>query len=105
MAYNKESTKTSFYELAPSLQQMLNDLAVDSQFQAAKTLANKFYSRMGDMVITEGYNEPDGNTLGATNKIKLVIANNKNVHMNLSENVLEGYYDNKWNRSRIIYST
>ena len=105
MAYDKESTKTSFYELAPSLQQMLVDLANDSQFQATKSLINQVSGRMGDMVITEGFNEPDGNTLGATNKIKLVIANNKNVHMNLSDNVLEGYYDNKWNRSRIIYST
>ena len=105
MAYNKESTKTSFYELAPSLQQMLNDLAVDSQFQATKTLINQIYGRMGDMVITEGYNEPDGHTLGANNKDRLVIANNKNVHLDLSNKVLEGYYDNKWNRSRIIYST
>jgi hypothetical protein len=35
----------------------------------------------------------------------LVITNNKNVHLDLSDNVLEWYYGNKWNRSRIIYST
>ena len=105
MAYDKESTKTSFYELAPSLQQMLIDLANDVHFQATKSLVNQLYGRMGDIVITEGYHEPDGNTLGATNKDKLVIANNKNVHLDLSNKVLEGYYGNKWNRSRIIYSS
>ena len=76
MAYDKESTKTSFYELAPSLQQMLIDLVNDSQFQATKSLINQIHGRIGDMVITEGFHEPDGNTLGATNKDKLVIANN-----------------------------
>lgn len=105
MAYDKESTKTSFYELAPSLQQMLVDLANDVHFQATKSLINQVYGRMGDMVITEGYHEPDSNTLGATNKDKLVIANNKNVHLDLSNKVLEGYYSNKWNHSRIIYSS
>ena len=105
MAYDKESTKTSFYELAPSLQQMLVDLANDVHFQATKSLVNQLYGRMGDIVITEGYHEPDGNTFGATNKDKLVITNNKNVHLDLSNKVLEGYYGNKWNRSRIIYST
>ena len=105
MAYDKESTKTSFYELAPSLQQMLIDLANDSQFQATKSLINQVHGRMGDMTITEGYYEPDGNTLGASNKTKLVVANNKNVHLDLSNKVLEGYYDDKWNRSRIIYSS
>lgn len=105
MAYDKESTKTSFYELAPSLQQMLVDLVNDSQFQATKSLINQVYGRMGDIVITEGFHEPDGNTLGATNKNKLTVTNNKNVHLDLSNKVLEGYYDNKWNRSRIIYST
>lgn len=105
MAYDKEATKTSFYELAPSLQQMLIDLANDSQFQATKSLINQVHGRMGDMTITEGYYEPDGNTLGASNKTKLVVANNKNVHLDLSNKVLEGYYDDKWNRSRIIYSS
>ena len=105
MAYDKESTKTSFYELAPSLQQMLIDLANDSQFQATKSLINQVHGRMGDMTITEGYYEPDGNTLGASNKTKLVVANNKNVHLDLSNKVLEGYYDDKWNCSRIIYSS
>ena len=105
MAYDKESTKTSFYELAPSLQQMLVDLANDVHFQATKSLINQIHGRIGDMVITEGFHEPDGNTLGATNKDKLVIANNKNVHLDLSNKVLEGYYGNKWNRSRIIYSS
>ena len=105
MGYDKESTKTSFYELAPSLQQMLVDLANDVHFQATKSLINQIHGRIGDMVITEGFHEPDGNTLGATNKDKLVIANNKNVHLDLSNKVLEGYYGNKWNRSRIIYSS
>ena len=105
MAYDKESTKTSFYELAPSLQQMLVDLANDVHFQATKSLISQIHGRIGDMVITEGFHEPDGNTLGATNKDKLVITNNKNVHLDLANKVLEGYYGNKWNRSRIIYSS
>ena len=105
MAYDKESTKASFYELAPSLQQMLLDSVNNSQFQVINSLINQIHGRMGDIVITEGYHEPNGNTLGANNKDKLVIANNKNVHLDLSNKVLEGYYDNKWNRSRIVYST
>ena len=105
MAYDKESTKASFYDLAPSLQQRLIDSANGSQFYDTKSLVNQIYSIMSDMVITEGFHEPDGHTLGANNKDRLVIANNKNVHLDLSNKVLEGYYDNKWNRSRIVYST
>lgn len=105
MAYNKESTKTSFYELAPSLQQKINDLAVDNQFQNTKKLINEIYGRMGDMVITEAFNRPvNGTTLGPKGTA-LTIANNKAVHLDLSDQVIEGYYGNAWNRTRIIYST
>ena len=104
MAYDKESTKLSYYDLAPSLQAKIGGLANVDQYVNTRNLINTIYARNNTMVVTEGPSEPvNGSTKGADNVTPLSIVNDKAIHYNTTLQVLEYYHGSAWQKHHLVY--
>lgn len=102
--YNKEASKISFMELAPSLQAIISGKADVTLYNNTKTLINTIYAREGKLTITAGISEPVSGVYQGADGKPLVIANDLAVHLNTSKKVIEYYHDNVWNKHRLIYN-
>lgn len=101
--YDKESSKISFYELAPSLQDMIGKMANINQFNNTKNLINAIYGRTNGVVITAGLIEPVHGVTKGADGLPLVIADNKAIHLNSGDHVLEARVNDSWIKHRLVY--
>lgn len=101
--YDKEASKISFYELAPSLQDKFNKLANLEQFNNVKMLVDAIYSRVGSVVITAGLDEPVHGITHGADGLPLIIEDNKAIHLNTGAQVLEARVSDRWARHRLVY--
>ena len=102
--YDKESSKISFYDLAPSLQDTFGKMANMQQFNNVRNLVNAIYGRTGDVVITAGLTEPVHEVTHGADGLPLVIANDKAIHLNTGDRIIEARVNNNWVKHRLVYS-
>ena len=101
--YDKESSKISFYELAPSLQNMIGKMANLNQFNNIRNLVNAIHGRTNGVVITVGLTEPVHGVTKGADGLPLVIADNKAIHLNSGEQMLEARVNGTWIKHRLVY--
>lgn len=101
--YDKESSKISYYELAPSLQDMIGKMVNFEQFTNIKNLINAIRGRTNGVVITVGLTEPVHGVTKGADGLPLVIADNKAIHLHSGDQVLEARTNGTWIRHRLVY--
>jgi hypothetical protein len=81
----------SYYELAPSLQNMLDNLSSKDAFNIINEKAIDINSRVNDITVTVGPNRPT------------TVTEKKNLNLNSQTNILESYHNGIWNGNAIRF--
>jgi hypothetical protein len=81
----------SYYELAPSLQNMLDNSSSKDAFNIINEKAIEINSRVNDITITVGPNRPT------------TVIEKKNLNLNSQTNILESYHSGAWHGNAITF--
>ena len=101
--YYKEAAKTSYDELAGSLQLRIANLTDVNQYRNTKSLVNTIRGRVGDITITAGQTEPVSGVYPGADGHPITVKNDLAIHLNSKDKVLEFYHNNTWNKHRLVY--
>jgi len=91
MAYDKEKTKLSYYELSPTLQKLIDSKIVKPKMDTLAAKAAAIDARLNGITVTAGLTRP------------ISVNANKNLNLNTQINILEIYKADGWHRQAPVF--